>query len=336
MSCVLDERERILLTKPSIWSWIRDHSKSISRIVWGGLLVIVIGIVAIQIKLSWNEIRTYPWHWNTTYIILGLGAYSVSLLTTASIWSQIIHRLSNSNNWLDNIGLYCLTNLAQRLPTPLPFLGARTEAYAARGIPRMTTLTAMSLEIAVTIVGALVAALITLPFGFPDALNQFNFLIWILIVPLMVFVIRPNWLIQAINLALQRLNKPKITIIVQTKDVILWVGLFVLVWMNGGLIYYLLANSIYPVGPDDLLAMINVFAISGVVGWLGQLLFFLPSVTLRQVAVAYLLSFFVPLSVAVAVALLTRLCVMIFELLWAMVFSIYFSYQQRKNKLDLL
>jgi hypothetical protein len=49
----------------------------------------------------------------------------------------------------------------------------------------------------------------------------------------------------------------------------------------------------------------------------GQFFFFLPNPGLRQVALAYLLSYAMPWSVSAAVAVFTRLLVMIFELLWA-------------------
>jgi hypothetical protein len=318
-------------TKSRLLSWMRGHAKLLKRAVWGLAFLLVVGAISYQIVDSWQEIRTYPWHWNLKYIFWGFGVYSLSLLATAGIWATIIRRLAGLKPVLPNIGLYCLTNLAQRLPTPLPYIGARTEAYAARGVPRTTTLAAMSLEIIVTIVGALVTALITLPFGFPQSLERFNLLIWLLVLPLIIFIVKPNWLFRLINSILQRLRRPSLTVQIGTPEMLVWVVTFILIWMNGGFLYYLLANSIYPIQADEILAMINVFAVSGVIGWLGQLFFFLPSVGLRQVAVAYLLSFFIPWPVAVAVALLARLSVMIFELIWASGFSLIFSRQLLKD-----
>jgi hypothetical protein len=318
-------------TKSRLLSWMREHPRLLKRAVWSTAFLLVVGAISYQIVDSWQEIRTYPWHWNLKYIFWGFGVYSLSLLATAGIWTAIIRRLAGLKPVLPNIGLYCLTNLAQRLPTPLPYVGARTEAYAARGVPRTTTLAAMSLEIIVTIVGALVTALITLPFGFPESMERFNLLIWLLVLPLVVFILRPNWLFKVINSILRRLKRPGLAVQVGTPEMLIWVVIFILIWLNGGFLYYLLANSIYPIRVDELLAMINVFAVSGVIGWLGQLFFFLPSVGLRQVAVAYLLSFFIPWPVAVAVALLTRLSVMIFELIWALGFSLIFSRQLLSN-----
>lgn len=317
--------------KASSIPWFRKHGKQITRVVWIILIIFVILITFYQIVANWNEIKYYPWKWNFRYILFGLIAYTFSLLGTAGIWAAIITRLSGMRSTLKHIGLYCITNLAMRLPTPLPFIGARSEAYSTQGVARTTTLTAMSLEIIVTIAAATITSIITLPFSVPGSLDQIDIWIWILLIPLLAFVIRPAWLFQIIKAGYARFNRAYFPADVGAREMFLWVGAFILIWMNGGMIYYFLANSIYPVPFRDILAIINVFAVSGVISWIGQLLFFIPNLAVRQIAVAYLLSLFLPLPVAVAVALLTRLCVMIFEMVWALIFSLVLKRSQAKK-----
>jgi hypothetical protein len=308
--------------RQTAWPWVRVHARQINRIISFILLMAVLASIGYQILANWQQVRSYSWKWDVKFLLLGFGVYSVSLLLTASIWALIICRLSGIQSLLTHIGLYSLTNLAQRLPTPIPYISVRTEAYARRGVPRATTLTAMSLEVIVTVAGALVVAVATLPFGFQENLRRYDAPIWLLLIPLLVFVIRPDWFFAALNRMFLLLKRSPIQVRVKTLDILTWVSLFAAVWLNGGVLYYFLANSIYPVAPDKLLAIVNVFAVSGIVGWVGQFLFFIPNLAARQVAAAYLLGFFMPLPVAIAVALLTRLCIMAFELVWALVFSI--------------
>lgn len=319
------------MTLKNTWIWLQDHSKGIRLVFLATAALLTVGVIGYQIVDNWREIRSYNWQWDLRYLFIGFGVYSVSLILTASIWTAIIRRLSNTPHpFLTHMGLYCLTNLAMRLPTPLPYVGARTEAYASRGVPRSTTLTALSLEIITTIAGALIIALVTLPFGYSENLSHLSPYIWLLLPPLLAFLIRPNWLVKAINYLLRRFHRPALLVTLRTRDLLAWVGLYTLVWVNAGVLYYLLANSIYSIPYRDMLFIVNISAVSGLVGWVGQLLFFLPGFALRQVAAAFLLSFLVPWPVAVAIALLARLCVMVFEMAWATFFSLLYFQKIQK------
>jgi hypothetical protein len=311
--------------------WVIDRlstkkvQRTIGIIILAGLMVFLI----YQILKSWQEIKTYPWQLDFKYIIIGFFVYSVSLFSTGGIWASIMARTSNIRHYLLHVRLYCLTNLAQRLPTPLPYIGARAETYAQLGVPRTTTIASMSLEVVITIVGAVSTAIITLPFSVDKSKQTGAFWVWAAMIPLLVFIIKPKWLFAGIEFVLKRFKKefpyPSIT----WKHMVAWSLASTAIWFLGGMLYFLLAKSVYPLPVNSLLEMINVFALSGVVGWVGQLFFFVPLVTVRQLTTAYLLSLFLPWPVAVAVALLTRLVVMVYELLWALFFSII--YRNPKN-----
>ncbi|MCX7766817.1 MAG: hypothetical protein N2246_08970, partial [Candidatus Sumerlaeia bacterium] len=81
--------------------------------------------------------------------------------------------------------------------------------------------------------------------------------------------------------------------------------------------YYYLISSISPVPEGLLLFLVNISAISGIAGWLGQALFFVPTPAVRQLTMVYLLSLRFPMPLAVIFALFFRVAVMVFELVWA-------------------
>jgi len=300
------------------WQWARAHAKALARVTWTAFAAIALAVIVYQIARNWQEVRTYPWRLRLGNILLGFGIYSISIVLTAVCWASIMHRVSGVRSLWGHVRLFCLTNLARRLPTPLPYIGARTEAYAVQGVARRITLVAMTLEMTVTVVSAMMVAVFTLPFGpYSEVLTRFSPLTLLLLIAPVLLTIRPAWLFAIINFALARAKRPPLLIEVRTRDMLAWTGLFAAVWVNGGVLYYFLSTSIYPIPCDELLLMISIFAISGVAGWLGQILFFMPALAMRQLVIAYLLSLCVPLPVAVAVALWTRLCVLVFELLWA-------------------
>lgn len=306
------------------WRWMRAHARPLTRAVWAVSLLTVLAIMGYQIAQNWREIRSYPWQLHPGYILLGFCVYSVSVLVSALVWASIMRRLTSVQARLEHVRLYCLTNLANRLPTPLPFIGARTEAYAALGVPRSATLTAMVLETTTLILGGVLAAFLTLPFGIYRVIsNQINLALFALVlVPLAVLVLRPGLLMWLLNTALVRLKRAPLPQVVRARDTLGWSGLCVLIWVNSGLLYYCLANSIYVLEPAHILVMINIFAISGVIGRLAQFLFFIPNLALRQLVTASLLSLVIPWPVAIALVILVRLCVMVFELIWASVLNL--------------
>lgn len=305
-----------------ILPWVRKNAKYLRRLFWIIAFTLIFGVMIYQVRNNWQEIRDYPWQWNYWYILMGFVGYTISLLSSSWVWALIITRLSGVKQILTHIRLFCLTNAAMRLPTPIPYIGARSEAYAAQGIPRGTTLTAMSIEVTLTILSAIMVFIITSPFGLMNKIAPINLSFLLLLIPLFLIVFRPRWLFSVIQAIFNRLKRPYQVFVVNTKDMLLWLGIDILIWFNGGVLYYILANSIYPFAYHDLPLMVNVFAISGIVGWLGQIFFFLPNFGLRQIAVAYLLSFYVPWPTAVAIALLNRFVILIFELIWAIFFSI--------------
>lgn len=321
MNCLPDGLyAKIVSSLRRVQRWGHVHAKTLKSVIWIVFSVCVLGALTYYFVRDWQRIRTYPWQLHWVNVVSGFGIYSVSIMLTALVWSLIMYRISHIRSLGLHIHLFCLTNLAQRLPTPFPYVGARTEAYAAKGVARSATLLGMTIERVVTLLGALAVAVLTLPFGsYYIVLSRFSpFILSLGVIPLALLAIRPAWLLTVVNFVLVRFKRAPLQAEIYARDMLLWMGLFIVTWLNGGLLYYFLGTSVYSMSPGDLLFIIHVFALSGIAGQLGQILFFLPNLAVRQLVIAYLLSFRVPWHVAVVIALLTRLCVMVFELIWAL------------------
>lgn len=297
------------------YSKLKANSATFAKTAWVGLIILATVVILYKFIADWPQIRAISWQLNFKSILLGFGIYSVSLLLTASCWALIIGHLTGTRTFWDHVRLFCVTNLAQRLPTPLPYITARAEAYALRGVRREITLTAMTVEVTVTLVGAMIVASITSSFS-TYALNiQVSLLLALL--PMLMLVLLPERFLATVNLLLSRFGRPKINIHFKRRQIFAWIGLFVIIWVNSGVLYYFLISSITIIPPERVLFLINISALSGLAGWLGQILFFLPTPAVRQIALIYLMNLDFPMPTAVAFALLSRFLVMLFELIWA-------------------
>ncbi len=294
------------------------HRTSTGHLVWIGLTIVGVTFIIYKVVKEWQQIYIIPWHLTPGYIVLSFSIYSVNLLLTASCWALIIAHFTGNRNFWHHVRIFCSTNLAQRLPTPFPYLAARAKVYASYGIYYEVTLTAMTVEIAVTIISAAIISIVT------SALRAHAFSNIGVNLPLMVFlifplvpVVIPAKFISIVNLLLVRLGRPSLSSQLTIRQTLLWVGIFGVIWVNSGVLYYFVVSIITTISPEKLIFLTNVSAVSGLFGWMGQILFFLPIPAVRQFAIIYLMNLEFPMPVALALALFSRLIVMIFELVWA-------------------
>jgi hypothetical protein len=308
------------------YAWLKSHFRIINRVIWITGFCLLVVVIGYQVAINWQAISRYSWHWQYQYILFGFVSYSISLFLTAWIWSLIINRFSGNHCTIPNIALYSLTNIAQRLPTPIPYVSARVETYASLGISRAYTLSAMSVEMSITIISALIIGVFTLPFGIKGIYSNIHIeiviIIAIILLLIAMYILNINKVIAIINRLLIKYNKSPISGSIDKKELVLWIGLYLLVWLNAGIFNLILANAIYPLPLHLILPMENIIAVSGFVGWIGQLLFFIPNIALPQIVSAYLLSSFVPWPVAITVSIIGRLGSTAFEVIWVGIFGI--------------
>jgi ABC-type sugar transport system permease subunit len=300
---------------------LKTRQKEIARTFWVILVVIAVIFILYKAAIDWKRIQNVQWHFYPRSLLAGFGVYSISLLLTACCWALIMGRISGVKTFWEHVRIFCLTNLSQRLPTLFPYLAARTEAYVALGVPREITLTAMAIEVAVTLLSATLVTGLTLLLGVFSLKGYLGFLLSGLLLAPMMLILFPQRFLIVVNKVLVYLKRPPIDNMINVRHTASWTGLFMIIWLNSGVLYYFLISGLCEISPEEIPFLISVSAVSGLAGWLGQLIF-LPTPAVRQLALAYLMSLGFPMPIAVAFALFARVCVMIFELIWAGVWMI--------------
>jgi len=299
--------------------WVRNGISAV-------LVLALVAMLGYQVFKSWNDVKSYPWKFDYRFLLFAFAVYSINLLTTARVWASIIMRLAPSQQGLPltHIRLYSITNLVNRLPTPIPYVMARTEAYSARGVGRATTLTAMALEVAVTMISGFLAVLVLLPYGYSvgSKISTLEIVaVSFLFLVVAVVILQPKYFLLVLNKIFQRWKAQPVNVDLGAKETLKWTFSFLPIWAMNGLMCFFLANSIYPVEWARLLMFIQVFALAGLIGWISNFLFFIPNLALRQIAIAFLLSSIVPVPVSVAIVVFNRFAVMLFEIVWVVFFA---------------
>jgi hypothetical protein len=96
-----------------------------------------------------------------------------------------------------------------------------------------------------------------------------------------------------------------------------WIGLYFLVWVVGGIILFSVINIVYPLGLDLLNYVIGCWSLVGILSFL---LYFMPSnLGFNEIGISLLLTAVMPSSFAVIVAVLSRVLLLLYEIIMATV-----------------
>jgi hypothetical protein len=280
---------------------------------------LALSFLAYNLSRNLHEISQYSWRLNCASLFSSFIIYSVSLALAIMCWNSVMHRLGGHPSLRKNMRLYCYTNLAKRLPTPVWYVAARVYMYDKERIAKRVTSTAILIEIVVVIFSGILVYLVSLPFSSHTLLLEGNIWVLLLLVPLAAIVACPSWLSASLNFLLTKFRRDKLLITIMPGDMLQWSALSSLAWTLGGFIIYSLSNGIYYLPLARIPDMVNIWAISGIAG---QVALFMPmGMGVKELTLAYLLSSYMPLPVAVVVSLLSRLCLLVSDFFWALVLS---------------
>jgi|YNPBryunderm2012_1023409.scaffolds.fasta_scaffold09065_3 hypothetical protein len=297
---------------------ICDHP-SWRRATLALILLASLGAVGWIIVRDWSNLVTYAWHFEWAYLALSGLAYVLVLSLAIGAWIVIMVGLRTELSWKQHGQFFLYSWLARRLPTPLPFVASRVLLYEQAGVARRLSLAAIVWEQLLLFASG--GWLVVLLFPFTPALSQRLPLAPTILLAVICagLVLQPQVLARGLNWLLRRWKREPLTTVLTVPGALAALFLHTLLWLSGGVIFFLMVRSIYMVNWELLPVFIQVWVASGLIGYIS---FFVPIVPgVRDMSMIALLTIVVPLSVALIIALLVRLWITLNELFWAVVFS---------------
>ena len=300
-----------------------ETQKKLTKRTIAGLTVAAVSVFfSYNLYSNWQALRNYNWIFNYSYLLLASAAMFLTFMSNIVGWGLIVKRLGGPSSFLKNTEIYCLAAHSKRLPGLVWYVAGRAYLYEREAIPISVVVQSSVWEMVLLLLSGLVVYGGFLPFYRKSQYVSFNYLL-IVIIPLLLLTVFP-----ALFQRVLRYLKPKesgIQIVrVGWRDKLLWFSVYVLGWIAGGAILYFLAGSVSEVSLSLLPACWGFVALSGV---LSTLSFFLPSgLGVREVSLSLLLSSYIPLPVAIALSVLFRIWILIWEtallfLLWGVIKS---------------
>ena len=271
------------------------------------LFIIMIMYVGYNLYREGSELLPYFAALNFWWVLGSFLMYSCALALALVIWLAMMMRLTGNKDIKRHIQVYCYTNLARRIPGPLLHVVGRAYLYRKDKIGIVPVSTASGLEFVLLVVSGLIA------YSMLDLWNGLTYRSFILLLCIFfgLLLVHPHNL----RWILQKLGQPVFGDILTYRDILLWLGLYVLIWFAGGLSLCCTVNALLPINFSQVVGIMAAWSLSGV---LATIVVFLPSgLGLREITLSALLLPFMPSTFAVTIALLIRFLLTFYEMMWA-------------------
>jgi len=309
--------------------------RHIAQIRWLRWIVqtIVIALCLIYLVVNLKNAREILAGLNPDYTILfaALGLTIVAVLLGASGWWFTLRALGQPAAWLGSVRAHCLSNLAKYIPGYAWQLLGKAYLTNQMGLPNSAVGLGMALELLLLLLTGLLLGLILLP---ADLVLQWSnskpltsLLLFIRILSLILLGLFP--LIISSILKKRFGGQPGMRIV----PAMIWAAALVslVAWLLFGLAFWLLGASMTPVPFAKIPLFIFTLAASLIIG---LVIIFVPGgIGVRESIMVFVLSpHYLTAPVAVIVAALSRLVVILSELLSAVFIEITIRQPWKKKK----
>jgi uncharacterized membrane protein YbhN (UPF0104 family) len=287
--------------------------KSLSKIIAPvGVALISFGVLGLLIYRPREALAEFDWQFNWGAAAIAFAFYSLDLFLVALIWAWVMDALGAKIGLMKHIRYYCMSLVARRLPGTIWYVVGRVYLYRQEGVASRLTSVASGVELVITNMSAILVVLI---FALP-AIAQYRlgylglagaFLLGAILIHPKVL----DWLL--------RRFKVEVTKSFSSLKILQWLSTYMVAWIVGGLILYMIGNVVTTIALNHLPYVIGVWSL---VGFVSSATFFLPSnLGITEVSISLLLSSIMPSPMAVLVAIAARILILIYEIAWAVVFA---------------
>lgn len=289
---------------------------------WGlniALAGAVVFFLAYGLYANWESLRQHEWTIHYGYLALACAVYGLCFLTVLLAWNGIMSSIEAMRDWRVNARIFCYSSLPKRIPGVVWYIASRVHLYKKEEVARSITLVGIALETTLLFVTALMVYLSSLffPIAVRSAARLPPTVALLLLLPALSLLV-PAVLNRVVERLLSVVHYPG-RLSLKPGNLLGLTGLYLLAWVLGGVDLYLLARAVYPVPPDLLPAVIGAWAASSAISYLAS--YIVQGMGVSEVALSVLLSSYLPLSVAIVIAILFRILLMVGEVAWALLLA---------------
>ena len=291
----------------TIESWLSQRWVNYFLILAGvGLALLVVGNTICR---NWSEFQTFSWQLRPLPLIGAGAALVIAFGLNTLTWYLISRTMGSRVGFWKDLEIYSFSTVVRRLPGVVWQLAGRTYLYHQAETTLAVPLWGTLWEVVVQLSSGTVLTALMLVLS-PRLRAEFPGGMWVLLflIPIGWFALRPQDAVSAMKrIAPKMTGEPSLT----RRNVLVWIGLYVLSWILGGAILYFLICALAPQTWALFPVCVGLVAASGV---LAILVTPIPGgLGIREASLMLLLQLYVQSPVAVAAAIMLRLWLLLGE-----------------------
>jgi hypothetical protein len=289
------------------------------RILFSVLLLGSIIFITLAIRANWNEFRKQDIQVDYRYIIAAILIYPAGMLPTAASWHMLLRTMGITLPFRTNLRIFSLSSLPRHIPGFVWYISSRSILYKEEEIPTSTTLTASGAELILLATTGFLSTLMLIfsEFGVSTEFESLRTVAFITIPIILLLIISIPLVNRLLPYFLKRRGISNIPQINQGRLIITLLLMFI-AWFGGGLILFVLAQSIYPLDWSVLPALVGAWGAAGAVSL--TIGIGIQGLGIREITLGGLLSLLMPPIFAFILAILFRLVLTVGEFLWVLLF----------------
>lgn len=278
----------------------------LKRLAAAAFVAAAVAFLGWTILENWRQLQDFDWRLHPLLVTASVTAQVAVLAWGVFVWRVVMARFDGERlSFPALLRIWSLSNAARYIPGNVWQFLAAAQMAKDRGVSRVLLLSSMLVHLGTVLLAAAAIGLLTIPWG---ALGQG--LEWVprtlpVALPAIALAVHPR----LINAALGVVHR------VARRDTVRWHGTWAyglgvlllqcLAWVVYGGAFWLFLRSVAPFPASTLVPAMGVNAASFLAGWV---VFFAPGgLGVREAAMSLLLAPYVPVGVAAAISVLSRL-----------------------------
>jgi glycosyltransferase 2 family protein len=295
-------------------SSLQPSDPSLRRGLHAGIAIVLVLGVGLAVVAGLGDFPDVNWRFRPAALALSIIAFTVYLFGSAELWRRLLRALGPELPPLRSSAIWFASGLGRYVPTALLLPMVRMAMAEREGVPKRITLATVAYELALFFTGSVVVGayfVITLP-NLEGVWQRYL----VLVLPAIALVaIHPRVFHPLADWALTRTGRAPLPVSLPGWRSLEFVALYAAACLVAGLAIYCLAQSIFPVGADNLPTVVSSYAVANTVSILA---FVLPGgLGAREASMAAALAPVMPTAPAVAIAVLSRVVQVALEVVFA-------------------
>jgi hypothetical protein len=284
-----------------------------------GAAVLAAGFLAYALISGWSEISSYTWHPNWGLFALSALVILVSYFVTGGAYVAVVESLVEPHPKRRRmLAVWGVSLLGRYVPGSVVMIAGRMEMARPLGVPRRTTLAAMTYEQVLSVgVAAGCGAAFVLLFGHLGP----TWVGWLVVfLPLGLVILHPRLIGPASERILRRVGREPLPQVISSKRVLVLAAWYLVAELALGVGAWLGVRAVGGPAVGSVVFITGAFLFAFAIS---MLVIVVPSgLGIREGAFALALAQHVPGSVAVALAVVSRLEITVVELISVGVFTL--------------